>query len=254
MFCILVCVLVCILICIHWEVQGGHTVANQQTLTSYLTPGNKSSSRNHDSSPAPSPPPALGPCTVDSTGNDAFNPVRRSGFSGPNVSRPRSSSAGGCAGGGGATKIVFSTLATATSTRVARVRQVNRISRAPSFIAACLPSLSVRVNHLLALQRTEVEVNHPTIVCSHDWSRDPRRPGGHGEPRANHRRALVTVPSDTSTVLTVVQDPGVWMSRTMATGAISGKGDVRIENGIDRINEDYLIPPPPSLADCLCCR
>ena len=74
---------------------GGNTVANQQTLTSYLTPGAKSSSRNHDTEPVAESAVVLSPSSPagrPSNGNDAFNPVRKSGFSGANVSKPRSSS------------------------------------------------------------------------------------------------------------------------------------------------------------------
>lgn len=102
-----------------------HTVAAQQTLTSYRCPGTNPSSRNHDSVPLPLPPAlASRPAPTSVSGKEAFNFVRRIGVGGDKRSRSRSERSGlngfveedregESGGGGGPRKMVFSTLALA---------------------------------------------------------------------------------------------------------------------------------------------
>lgn len=81
-----------------------HTVASQQTRTSYRWPGIRFWRKNHESVPS-------GASVV---GNDTFNFVRIDGLSGESLSRPKSSrsdSPDGIVAAVGPRKMVFSTFA-----------------------------------------------------------------------------------------------------------------------------------------------
>lgn len=114
-----------------------HTVATQQTLTSYRCPGTNPSSRNHDSVPLPLLlPSVLASASGSVSGKEAFSFVRNIGVGGERRSRPRSERSGlngfveedkegESGGGGGPRKMVFSTLALARGRRTRR-RRVGR--------------------------------------------------------------------------------------------------------------------------------